>query len=270
MESILPQSRVEELRPRTLSLEDLLAALLAVATIALFIANGWFDHLCMTLQRGEQYELDEFVGAGSILLLTALIMLARREWQLRHRLQSSAAREHQANEAARHDFLTGIANRLALLERVEELRSRDVTFLLIDLDGFKRINDHFGHDAGDIVLKEVSRRLSTLTEARQGAMAARLGGDEFGCLLPSLPGDNSDTMIRDLIQSLEAPIAVRDQDVRVGASVGAYHSHGGVLEADQMLKIADMAMYRSKEGAHLRAERRSGISQAAVEMVRNR
>lgn len=249
--------RVSGLRPSTLSMEDFVAAMLAFSVIALFMANGWFDNICMALRRGERYELDEFVGAGLILLITTMLMLARREWQLRDRLRLSAVREHAAHEAARHDYLTGIANRLALTERVQQLRGRDVTFFLIDLDGFKNINDRFGHGAGDQVLKEVSRRLSAVTAPRNGALAARLGGDEFACLLPKLPGDNPDSMIRDLTKSLEAPIALCEQHVCVGASVGVYASHGGMLEADQMLKMADLDMYRSKESAHLRAESRA-------------
>ncbi|VWX49285.1 hypothetical protein NOVOSPHI9U_200012 [Novosphingobium sp. 9U] len=60
-----------------------------------------------------------------------------------------------------------------------------------------------------------------MTKSRQGATPARLGGNESGCILPSLPGDNSDTIVRDLVQALDAPIAIRDHDVCIGASVGA-------------------------------------------------
>jgi GGDEF domain-containing protein len=174
--STLAQSR--------LSLEDGVALAAAALISALCVQRGWFDSLCMTLRRDERYELDEYVGASFVFLAVLVVMFLRREWQLRSRLAWLSVRERTANEAARRDYLTGLANRLALMERMEEVSGQSVVFLLIDLDGFKAINDQHGHAAGDYVLQTVSQRLLNISKENADQFVARLGGDEFGCLFP--------------------------------------------------------------------------------------
>lgn len=232
-------------KPAKLSIEDASALVLAAVVTAVCVRSGWFDHVCMTLRRGEQYQLDEFVGGSVVFLVAAVFMFVRREWQLRACLEKSAAREQTAHDAARHDYLTGLANRLALMERLDEVREQDLAFLLIDLDGFKAVNDHHGHAAGDEVLKEVSRRLLEIS-SRTGGLVARLGGDEFGYLLPTA-SEQELALVRDgIIRRLRQTIRLRSGAVAIGASVGSATSTNGRLGPDDLLQSADAAMYRTK------------------------
>lgn len=233
------------LKPAKLSIEDGTALLLAGLATALCVGRGWFDHLCMALRHNERYELDEYVGGSVVFLAAAVFMFIRRERQLRKCLAEAASRELDAHKIARHDNLTGLANRLALVERLNDLRADDVAFLLIDLDGFKGVNDRHGHAAGDQVLKEVSRRLLRISDA-SGGLVARLGGDEFGYLLTTANPRKVASVGEQIIQILLQPIDLSSGQVAIGASVGSAISIRGHRDTDELLQSADAAMYRSK------------------------
>jgi diguanylate cyclase (GGDEF)-like protein len=229
-----------------LSAEDGIALGIAFLISTLCIQRGWFDQLCMLLRRDERFELDEYVGASFVLLAVSMVMFFRREWQLRARLALLGARERSAHQAARRDHVTGLANRLALIERLNDVGDQDALFLLIDLDGFKAINDHHGHAAGDSVLKVVSQRLSALSQGTPGSFVARLGGDEFGCLLICSSEKEGLAVQHEIVRVLEEPISLEGGEVRVGASVGMAASSKGRLNADELLQFADISMYREK------------------------
>jgi diguanylate cyclase (GGDEF)-like protein len=139
---------------------------------------------------------------------------------------------------ATHDPLTGLANRSLLEQRLGELPPGDqVSVLLIDLDGFKPVNDSYGHHAGDQVLIAVAERLAAWTP--ETGLAVRLGGDEFAVLLPGPATADG------LAPMLEAPIMLPGTaDVTVGASVGV--ATGSPEDATHLLRKADAAMYRTK------------------------
>ncbi|GAA0514359.1 hypothetical protein Ade02nite_89970 [Paractinoplanes deccanensis] len=141
---------------------------------------------------------------------------------------------HQAT----HDALTGLANRSLLEQRLAERQSGDrVSVLLVDLDGFKPINDSYGHHAGDQVLVAVAERLAAWTPGN--GLAVRLGGDEFAVLLPGPATAGG------LVAALQAPIMLPGHaDVTVGASVGV--ATGPASDAPRLLRQADAAMYRDK------------------------
>ena len=247
---IVGQGRVQISNQSRLSAEDGLAFLLASAVTLLCVDRGWFDHVCMMLRHGERYELDEFVGGSIVFLVMASFMLIRREWQLRDRLKLSAAKEQDAYRAARRDYLTGIANRCAMMERLDQSREPGTTFLLIDLDGFKAVNDRHGHAAGDAVLQEVARRLARIAD-RMNVFVARLGGDEFGCLVPAAGHHDVDLIARTIASDLHRPIEIAgDGMVSVGASVGSATSHDERSASDELLHVADLEMYRAKTRAH--------------------
>ena len=146
------------------------------------------------------------------------------------------------------DSLTGIGNRRAMHARLDELISAGVHFALlqIDLDYFKQVNDQFGHEAGDAILKQVGKVLSETI--RQSDLAARIGGDEFVLLLGGLrEASELQNIAARIIQRLEQPISVRGQSCHVSGSIGiARSSDYAAPEADQMLRDADEALYRSK------------------------
>jgi diguanylate cyclase (GGDEF)-like protein len=151
---------------------------------------------------------------------------------------------------ARHDSLTGLPNRTLFLDRVEQAvarsrrQERQIAVLFLDLDGFKSVNDRFGHAAGDELLNTVAERL--LGCVREGDSVARLGGDEFAVLLEEA-GRPEDVQIlsRRLLEALRSEIVIAGHDVVVGTSIGVAIAAPGD-DAAALLRNADMAMYRAK------------------------
>jgi diguanylate cyclase (GGDEF)-like protein len=141
---------------------------------------------------------------------------------------------------ARTDELTGLANRRRLLAEIENFSEVEGALMLLDLDGFKPINDEFGHDVGDLVLREVARRFTRIVP--HGGLLARLGGDEFGVLLRGSYEEAIESAFA-LRASLSYPFSVQGREITVGVSVGLVRNDG----AGDLLKRADSAMYRAKQ-----------------------
>jgi diguanylate cyclase (GGDEF)-like protein/PAS domain S-box-containing protein len=155
---------------------------------------------------------------------------------------------HQAN----YDALTGLANRRLLSHRLDQMitdarRSREIIALLfVDLDGFKAVNDAYGHEAGDYVLRETALRLQAGT--RESDLVARLAGDEFLVVLRYLGSrEHAGAVAGKLIDLLARPCLFKDHELRVSASlgIGIYPDDGG--QAGELVKNADLAMYRAKQ-----------------------
>jgi diguanylate cyclase (GGDEF)-like protein len=172
-----------------------------------------------------------------------------------HRLavQREAAERALVHQAT-HDALTGLPNRAELQARLAAALDREgstdwpsVVLLFCDLNGFKLVNDRLGHAAGDLLLVEVAARLRA--GLRAGDTVARYGGDEFLVLCEN---GSSATVARlqGLIHdALSAPIHLGDEQVRVGASIGAVTSDG-LADADELIRRADEAMYEAKQQRH--------------------
>ncbi|MET4593372.1 MULTISPECIES: putative bifunctional diguanylate cyclase/phosphodiesterase [unclassified Sphingomonas] len=166
--------------------------------------------------------------------------------------EKTALAEHHA-AFARRDDLTGVANRTAFRERFEQiLRLRDdtgglVSIHWIDLDRFKEINDSLGHLAGNALLVGIAHRLETAF-ALTGGIVARLGGDEFA-VVSRIDAQDEAAAIGDRILDLIAkPVAYHGQHLAVGASLGVAIAPTDGVDADTLLKNADLALYRAKEG----------------------
>ena len=151
---------------------------------------------------------------------------------------------------ASHDPLTGLVNRRGFLVALEQALGtatvRQVGLLFVDLDGFKAVNDGFGHEAGDAVLVEVGRRIRACTRAEE--VVARLGGDEFTVLLHADHERSLASICARIELALLDPVAVGAGSVHVGASIGMAVSGGDHrLDANDLLRAADQDMYRAKE-----------------------
>jgi diguanylate cyclase (GGDEF)-like protein len=151
---------------------------------------------------------------------------------------------------ARHDALTGLSNRAALQERGTKALASEPTqvrgLLLVDLDHFKEVNDTLGHDRGDMLLREVARRLRPLAGPRD--VLTRLGGDEFALLVVDGPGEraNLDARACAVQEAFAEPIDLETISVRVEGSVGVALCPQHGEDVDTLLKHADVAMYRAK------------------------
>lgn len=161
---------------------------------------------------------------------------------------------HQAS----HDALTGLANRSLLLIRLSESLAESrhaeetVALLFCDLDRFKMVNDSIGHAGGDQLLIEAARRLSAIV--RDTDTVARLGGDEFVVLCPALPDRAHAVALAERIRdALSAPYTVDAKEAFVGASIGIAFADDSTISGAELMREADVAMYRAKltEGSHI-------------------
>ncbi len=150
-----------------------------------------------------------------------------------------------------HDPLTHLANRVLFADRLEHALvrarrgGRAVTVVFVDLDNFKAVNDSYGHAAGDQLLVELSRRLVACVRA--GDTAARLGGDEFAVLLEEGAGVDAAREIAERVsEAVRAPFLLAGREIVLGASLGIASSEGSGDTAGDLLRNADVAMYRAK------------------------
>ena len=171
------------------------------------------------------------------------VMAASR--RLNERLQEAKT---LAEQQAVTDTLTGLENRRGFEQFLTRLIARQARFALlqVDLDGFKRINDTFGHDVGDQILQEAARIMTE--EVRDRDLAARIGGDEFILLIDGDPSPETLTVIATrLIRRMQALELPQSDGPPFGCSIGAVRSSDlAPLNAQDMLKAADLALYRSK------------------------
>jgi len=160
--------------------------------------------------------------------------------------------EEAVKFVAMHDSLTNLPNRVMFNERLEQAiaqaqrHDRRLAVMFIDLDRFKIINDTLGHEAGDMLLREVAQRITE--HLRTGDMVARLGGDEFVVLLEDLAEPGAVTRVADkLITSLTSNFTISGREVHVTASIGISTYPGDAQDMRSLMKFADIAMYRAKE-----------------------
>lgn len=159
--------------------------------------------------------------------------------------------EDRLTHQAFHDSLTGLANRALFHDHLDLALDRQkrhagiLAVMMLDLDGFKEVNDRLGHDAGDMVLIEVAGRLAACV--RQGDTVARLGGDEFAILLEDLADESvAKELANRVVNAVAEPLAIGDDSAVVGVSVGLAFA-GGVQAGAQVVRNADFALYRAKE-----------------------
>jgi len=183
-------------------------------------------------------------GLGAICLLVACRQLAafHDNTDLIKRLDSTLA---EMSYQAHTDGLTALANRTHFYEHLERAleRASEVSVLLVDLDGFKAVNDTLGHAAGDTLLISVADRMRSVL--RSGDVAARLGGDEFAVLLHECAATEAEDVARRILEAIVAPVEIDGSPVRANASIGAAAAEPGE-GAGALVRRADVAMYAAK------------------------
>ncbi|WP_421866178.1 sensor domain-containing phosphodiesterase [Motiliproteus sp.] len=166
---------------------------------------------------------------------------------------SRVSLQSELERQASYDNLTGLPNRSLLHQKLAgamaSSSSEPFTLLFIDLDRFKQVNDSLGHDVGDELLRQVTRRI--YQQIRKQDFIARLGGDEFVVILADCQSETmANATSKRIIDVLKAPFSIESHQIFIGASIGisSYPEHG--LEPEELLKYADIAMYRAKKHAH--------------------
>lgn len=189
----------------------------------------------------------------NVLVPLYVVVLVKRLEQDKYTFEQRAA---HFEEATKHDHLTGLLNRAGFADVFEELfrslksrvEHREISaVLLLDLDGFKAINDGCGHAAGDETLQKVAHALSGCVRASD--RVARLGGDEFGILLRHISQDRDVELVAEKILAAIAEVTAPRSDLRLGASIGiCVLPHPELQTYDEILKAADRLMYEAKAG----------------------
>ena len=200
--------------------------------------------LGLLLNQGEVY-----VTLGLILLLTSAAGFESVRFMY-HSTVRQIDLQHQATRVANEDELTGLANRHALRDQVASWADQPpaidwVGVLYIDLDRFKPVNDTYGHEIGDALLRAVAQRLQNAL--RHGEFTARIGGDEFIVLLPGVDNADRARMLSDrLIGVLSQPYQIEGKEVRIGATIGVSIERASRAQFDSLLGHADEALYEGK------------------------
>lgn len=193
------------------------------------------------------------VPTVAIMGIALIVSVLDRQMHLRirHLAISLARANEELVQAALHDPLTKLPNRVLLQDRIEQAiekakrKQESLVVMFLDLDGFKSINDAYGHQAGDLLLAAVATRVRGLLRSQD--TLSRLGGDEFVLVAPSTDPDDAAVVAQRILDAVALPIRAQGIDVQVTASIGiAMYPSDGVTERDLMAH-ADAAMYHTKD-----------------------
>ncbi len=230
-------------------------SILAIILSAI-VSRAMTGPLNMMVRAAKRFSADHAIVDLPVMRNDELGLLARSfkdmQTQINAHLSELYESQRDVDHLARHDALTGLANRLMLYDRIEhaiagsQRTGRRIALIFIDLDGFKEINDTRGHAVGDKVLKAVSNRLKKMV--REVDTVARLGGDEFVILFDSIDDPRQIAPIaQKIIDGFRLPLEIDGQEYRMGVSIGisVYPQDGD--NATELLDNADLAMYRAKK-----------------------
>jgi diguanylate cyclase (GGDEF)-like protein len=220
----------------------------------IFAMAHFYDLPPYLLQFGldhADWEADDLIFVVFMLSAALMIYGVRRNRDLSREINGRIEAEARALTLARHDPLTGAPNRRFFQERLDECllatsATNRLAVLMLDLDGFKPVNDGHGHAIGDKALAEFARRVSALLRA--DAFLARIGGDEFAILMPAMASlDEPTVLARRITSMLAEPFTIDDAKVRFGVGIGIAVAPNDADRAEDLMRRADRALYRAKE-----------------------
>lgn len=227
-------------------------ATFALSGVAIYLGSfAAAHHYFMRLEAGPQ--LEKLIVLAITSCFALMFLMRRRTVQLKAEVSRREISERHAHKLATRDPLTGLLNRRFFVEYLNEARKRalgnggGLAVLLIDLDRFKPVNDLYGHEVGDHVLFEVGARLERVAASYGGAMIARMGGDEFACVMEYEPQSRSvEQFASEVIAVVKRPISLNVITLMVGSSIGIADEIDPGTDSVELLRRADLAMYRAK------------------------
>lgn len=234
--------------------KNIIYTLVMFAAIAMFIfIGGQVGAQTVRTFVGNSPGADQAMVTALLLNIALILLIWRRTSALSDEIDVYRQAEVRAQHLAMTDPLTNLFNRRAVKEKTAELsarasrRGKSIAFLMVDLDGFKKINDLYGHDSGDLLLREVADRMRDVVPP--SSVIARLGGDEFGvCVVfePEYP-ESVDRIAEDLVEALARPVTIADSDQTVTASIGISRPEFDCDSIDMLIRRADIALYAAKK-----------------------
>jgi diguanylate cyclase (GGDEF)-like protein len=227
--------------------------------IAAYFATALTDLFDKTFHWAKEHQswgIDNLFMVSFVIGLAMIVYSYRRLEDLSQEIAARRLAEEEARKLARHDPLTGLANRRFFAEKLDEMlrsvneRSR-VAVLMLDLDGFKAINDVHGHAVGDKALIEFAERITAILPP--GSVVARVGGDEFAMIHPKIGSlDDPAAFARRLIAAVAEPFVIDEISATIGVGVGIAVAPDNGTEREELVRRADLALYRAKaEGRSL-------------------
>lgn len=235
-------------RPATLD-----AAVITIAVAVIYAFSDFYDLPPKLFQLGTDYadwDLDDAIFIIFVMSIGFAIFSYRRVKELSIEMKARRVAELEAKKLARHDPLTGLPNRRFFVETLGEVLlttnsdSRSAV-LMLDLDGFKSINDAYGHAVGDHALIEFAQRISAVMRA--GAVFVRIGGDEFAVIVPNIKSlDDLTALARRIVTAVAEPILIGQISTSVGVGIGIAIAPSDGMNPEIMVQRADRALYRAK------------------------
>ena len=217
-------------------------------------AVGTFYDFALTLfQFGidhADYQADDIIFVVFVLGVAMIVYGFRRYQDLSREIKARTSAEMEARNLARHDPLTGLPNRRFFVEKLDEClghasETRQVAVFMLDLDGFKLINDTHGHAMGDQALSEFAHRVSAIL--RPENVLARIGGDEFSIIMPKINSPDDLTNLARRIGSIVAePFMIGSVTAELGVGIGIAIAPCDGAHLDELVRRADLALYRAK------------------------
>jgi diguanylate cyclase (GGDEF)-like protein len=221
------------------------------AQFAFFDVGDLFLKFADFIKEYEDWGADDIFLMSFMLCIGLMIFSFRRLQDLAKEIKGRAAAEDQALKLARHDPLTDLPNRRLFTEKLDDALRRTASegcrtaVLMLDLDGFKAINDTYGHVAGDRTLLEVGERMSKVI--RFDTMLARVGGDEFAIVLPNIASlDDPAGVARRIVGAIAEPFMIGGTATTLGIGIGIAVAPDDGTEHDELVRRADLALYRAK------------------------
>jgi diguanylate cyclase (GGDEF)-like protein len=227
-------------------------ALFGITLIA-FVFADYYDLPPKAFQFALDYadwNMDTLILMSVVSSATLIIYGFRRNQDLSREIKARRGAELEARKLARHDPLTGLPNRRFFAEKLDEcLRgvndAHRLAVLMLDLDGFKTVNDRHGHAVGDKALSEFARRVGVLLRA--DSVLARIGGDEFAILMPKIDTlDDPTNLARRIAAAVAEPFVIDNVTAEFGVGVGIAIAPNDGIEPDELVRRADRALYRAK------------------------
>jgi diguanylate cyclase (GGDEF)-like protein len=239
---------IASLRPATTDI-----IIISILSVVIFIAEYFShaaEHLFQFALDYKEWEVDNAIFVVTMMSVGFGIFSYRRVKELSVEMEARRNAERVAEKLARHDPLTGLPNRRFFVERLDEVlltttADSQTAVLMLDLDGFKSINDAYGHAAGDQVLVEFAQRISATM--RSGADFIRVGGDEFAIIVPTIESlDGPTALARRITSAVADPFSIGHISTSVGVGIGIAVAPSDGMDPEMLVQRADRALYRAK------------------------
>lgn len=242
------------LRPSTVDV-----IVISIFGAIIFSVEFYYDLAPQLFQFGLEYkewEIDNLIFVAFVLSIGFAIFSYRRVKELAVEMKARRSAELAATKLSRHDPLTGLPNRRFFIEMLHEVLLTTTTgsrsaVLMLDLDGFKSINDGYGHAVGDQALIEFAQRISAIMRA--GAVLIRVGGDEFAIIIPNIVSlDGPAALARRIVTAVAEPFLIGQISTSVGVGIGIAIAPSDGMDPELLIQRADRALYRAKAAGRSR------------------